>query len=214
MNSGLLYNEIIEAARSLTRNGLSAGTSGNVSGRTDAGFLITPSGVDYADLEPASLVEMDLGGNTVGGDLIPSSEWRFHRAVYAARPDVNAIVHVHSPCATALACTRRGIPAFHYMVAMAGGGDIPCADYATFGTEALAQNTVAALAGRRACLLANHGMIAIGDSVGNALDLTVYVEELARQYILSCQLGGPVLLDEQEMSVNLEKFKTYGKQDP
>lgn len=214
MKNGALYNEIIETVRAFGRTGLSAGTSGNLSARTDKGFLITPSGVDYADLEPDSLVELDLNGGIIDGKLKPSSEWHFHRAVYDDRPEVNAVVHVHSPYATALACTRQGIPAFHYMIAMAGGDDIRCADYATFGTEELARNAVIALADRRACLLANHGMIALGVSLPQAFHLAVQVEELARQYHLSCQLGGPVLLDDKEMAVNLEKFRTYGRQDP
>lgn len=213
MKSGALYNEIIETARACCHSGLSVGTSGNLSARTDDGFLITPTGIAPAALEPDSLVEMDLDGETVGGKLKPSSEWHFHRAIYAARPEVNAVVHAHSPYATALACTRRGIPPFHYMVALAGGEDIRCAEYATFGTEALALNAVTALAGRRACLLANHGLITVGGSVAAAFDLALYVEELARQYALSCQLGGPVLLDEKEMTANLEKFRDYGRQE-
>ncbi len=213
MSKSALCNEIIETARDINRSGLSVGTSGNVSARTERGFLITPTGVACADLEPASLVELDRNGEIVDGKLKPSSEWQFHSAIYEHRPEANAVVHVHSPYATAVACTRRGIPAFHYMIALAGGDDIRCADYATFGTKELARNAVAALDDRCACLLANHGMIAVGESVSRAFNLARYVEELARQYYLSCQLGGPVLLDDQEMAVNLDKFRTYGRQD-
>ena len=213
MNRNALCREIIETARAFEPAGLGVLTSGNVSARWADGFLITPSGVSYAELTEDDIVELDPAGNSVAGRLKPSSEWRLHAAVYAAQAEAGAVVHVHSPWATALACTRRGIPAFHYLVARAGGDSIRCADYATFGSEELARNAVAALAGRRACLLANHGMIAVGDALRTALDLAREVEELAKQYLLSRQAGDPVLLDEAEMRVNLEKFKTYGRQD-
>ncbi|MEJ2760403.1 MAG: class II aldolase/adducin family protein [Gammaproteobacteria bacterium] len=213
MNRDALCREIIETSQAIEPAGLGVVTAGNVSGRWKDGLIITPSGVPYADLNPASLVELDLEGNAVAGELKPSSEWRLHAAVYAVRAEVNAVVHVHSPWATALACTRRDIPAFHYMVARAGGDSIRCADYATFGSAELAQNAVAALMDRRACLLANHGMVALGEAPRPALDLAREVEEMARQYLLSRLAGEPVLLDEAEMRVNLEKFKTYGRQD-
>ena len=213
MNRNALCREIIETARAFEPAGLGVLTSGNVSARWADGFLITPSGVPYAELTEDDIVELDPAGNSVAGRLKPSSEWRLHAAVYAAQAEAGAVVHVHSPWATALACTRRGIPAFHYLVARAGGDSIRCADYATFGSEELARNAVAALAGRRACLLANHGMIAVGDALRTALDLAREVEELAKQYLLSRLAGDPVLLDEAEMRVNLEKFKTYGRQD-
>jgi L-fuculose-phosphate aldolase len=213
MNRDALCREIIETSQAIEPAGLGVVTAGNVSGRWKDGLIITPSGVPYTDLNPASLVELDLEGNAVAGELKPSSEWRLHAAVYAVRAEVNAVVHVHSPWATALACTRRDIPAFHYMVARAGGDSIRCADYATFGSAELAQNAVAALMDRRACLLANHGMVALGEAPRPALDLAREVEEMARQYLLSRLAGEPVLLDEAEMRVNLEKFKTYGRQD-
>jgi L-fuculose-phosphate aldolase len=213
MNRDALCREIIETSQTIEPAGLGVVTAGNVSGRWKDGLIITPSGVPYTDLNPASLVELDLEGNAVAGELKPSSEWRLHAAVYAVRAEVNAVVHVHSPWATALACTRRDIPAFHYMVARAGGDSIRCADYATFGSAELAQNAVAALMDRRACLLANHGMVALGEAPRPALDLAREVEEMARQYLLSRLAGEPVLLDEAEMRVNLEKFKTYGRQD-
>ena len=140
----------------------------------------------------------------------PSSEWRFHRDIYQARPEIHAIVHVHSTHATALACLRRDLPAFHYMVAVAGGADVRCAPYATFGSAALAAAARAALEGRRACLLANHGMITLGKDVAGAIGLAVEVEELARQYLVARAAGEPVLLDAEEMRVVIEQFKTYG----
>jgi L-fuculose-phosphate aldolase len=145
------------------------------------------------------------------GTRLPSSEWRFHRDIYAARPEVGAIVHAHSPFATTLACLDRGIPAFHYMVAMAGGDDIRCAPYATFGTQALSDHVVTALAGRRACLLAHHGMIATGSTLATALALAVEVETLAEMYWRALQVGEPELLSATEMQVVGEKFRTYGR---
>ena len=145
------------------------------------------------------------------GTRLPSSEWRFHRDIYRARRDVNAVVHTHAPFATTLACLHRGIPAFHYMVAVAGGRDIRCAPYATFGTQELSDHAVAGLAGRDACLLANHGMIAVGASLARALALAVEVETLAEMYWRALQIGEPRLLPDAEMDVVLEKFRTYGQ---
>ena len=204
---------VTAAAQSLNKLGLGAGTAGNVSVRTPQGYLITPTGMDYEVMAPAHIVSMDRRGNRAEGDLKPSSEWRFHQDIYAARAAVNAIVHTHSACATALACTRQGLPAFHYMVAGAGGSSIRCAEYATFGSQELSDHALAALDGRLSCLLANHGVIALGQDVDAALKMAQLVEELARQYLLSRVAGSPVLLDEAEMRRNLEKFRDYGKQD-
>ena len=194
--------------------GINRGKSGNVSARwrdgTFDGFLITPTGVPYDETAPGQIVAMTLGGEARGA-LLPSSEWRFHRDVYVARTDAQAIVHTHAPFATSLACLHRGIPAFHYMVAVAGGKDIRCAPYATFGTQDLSDRAVAALEGRDACLLANHGMIAIGASLAKALALAVEVETLAEMYWRALQVGEPVLLSDAEMDVVLEKFRTYGQ---
>ena len=212
MSAEPLHQEIIQTALEFNRSGLSIGKSGNLSARTDTGFIITPSGTPYTELTPAKLVEMDLAGNIVSGDCEPSSEWHFHRAIFAERPETLAIVHVHSPYATGLACNQEDIPAFHYMVAIAGGDSIRCADYATFGTEALSSNAVKALEGRQACLLANHGLIALGQSIKEAFDLAIEVENLARQYWISKLFGKPVVLDSEEMGTILEKFKSYGKQ--
>lgn len=207
-----LQAQIIETAKKFHTSGLSIGCSGNVSIRTDNGFFITPTGMSYDQLCTEDIVECDLAGQVINGRLKPSSEWRFHSAIYQARKEINAIVHVHSSYATALACIRESIPAFHYMIARAGGDNIRCAEYATFGSEALSQNAVIALEDRYACLLANHGQIALGHDVVTALAMAEEVEELARQYCLAKQFGKPVLLDAQEMRVNLEKFKSYGKQ--
>ena len=212
MHSACLRSEIIAAVRQFNKSGLSFGRSGNVSARTPQGFLITPSGVAYDDMTAEAINELDQGGNIIGGNLQPSSEWRMHRAIYQARSDINAIVHVHSPYATGLACTRKPIPAFHYMVTVLGGDSIPCADYATFGTEELATNAVAGLKNNMACLLANHGQIAVGENLAVAFRYAGEVENLARQYCISLQAGGPVLLDAEEMKVNIEKFSIYGKQ--
>jgi len=207
-----LHQKIIETAKQFNVSGLSVGTSGNLSARTSQGYLITPTGIPYHQLKEADIVEMDLQGNVVQSDLKPSSEWHFHQDIYLARDEVNAIVHVHSDYATGIACTRQDIPAFHYMVARAGGDSIRCAEYATFGTDALSQNAVKALQGRNACLLANHGMIALGESIDSAYKLAEEIENIAKQYYISKQLGEVVLLDSDEMKINLEKFKTYGKQ--
>ena len=212
MDHTSLREAVIAAARSLNKHRLGTGTAGNVSARIGQGYLITPTGMDYEAMAPADIVSMDLRGNRAGGDLKPSSEWRFHQDIYAARAEVNAIVHTHSPCATALSCTRQDLPAFHYMVAGAGGSSIRCAGYATFGTQALSDHALAALAGRQACLLANHGVIALGKDVDSAFKMAQLVEELAKQYLFSRMAGTPVLLDEAEMNVNLEKFRDYGKQ--
>jgi L-fuculose-phosphate aldolase len=210
-----LRKAIIDAARNMNALGINQGTSGNVSARSAkagaAGLLITPSGVPYEDLTPAKIVWMNLDGRWAG-DWKPSSEWRFHRDIYAQRPDAQAVVHTHSPHATSLACLGRGIPAFHYMVAVAGGPDIRCAPYATFGSKELSDAALAALDGRKACLLANHGMIAIGGTVAKALALAVEVETLAAQYWRALQIGEPILLSDGEMARVLEKFKTYGTQ--
>ena len=212
MNLSKLRKQIIKTAIEFNASGLSVGTSGNLSARTSHGYLITPTGIPYHQLKEADIVEMDLKGNVTQGNLKPSSEWHFHQGIYQARDEINAIVHVHSDFATGLACTRQDIPAFHYMVARAGGDSIRCAAYATFGTEALSQNTVKALEGRCACLLANHGMIALGKDIDSAYKLAEEVENIAKQYWISKQLGGVVLLDDEEMKLNIEKFKTYGKQ--
>jgi L-fuculose-phosphate aldolase len=208
-----LRQAVIDTCLAMNARGLNQGKAGNVSVRVAGGCLITPTGVPYAALTPADIVFLDTKGRP-HGSLLPSSEWHFHHAIYAARADAGAVVHTHALFCTTLACAGRAIPAFHYMVAVAGGPDIRCAPYATFGTPELAAHAVAALEGRTACLLANHGMIALGASPAKALDLAAEVETLAAMYWHVLQLGQPVLLDAAEMDVVLEKFRTYGVQAP
>ncbi|MBU6485971.1 MAG: class II aldolase/adducin family protein [Betaproteobacteria bacterium] len=203
-----LRNAIIATALRMNELGINRGKSGNVSARIGGGFMITPSALPYDETEPGDIVTVHDDGRAVGR-LAPSSEWRFHRAIYAARPEVQAIVHAHSPFATTLACLDRGIPAFHYMVAVAGGNDIRCAPYATFGTQALADEALRALDGRRACLLSHHGMIAVGESLKVALALAVEVETLAEMYWRALQIGEPTILLDQEMKVVLARFADY-----
>ncbi len=211
MKHAALCRDIIATVRSFTSLGLGVGTAGNVSVRVAGGLLITPTGIPYEELRPVDIVQLDLQGNVTSGSLAPSSEWRFHCDILARREDVGTIVHVHSAFATAIACTRRDIPAFHYMVAVAGGDSIRCAPYATFGTAALSRHGLRALRDRHACLLANHGQIALGADLPAALAMAQEVEELARQYWLSQQLRQPVLLDRKEMKTIVEKFKHYGR---
>ena len=205
---------IVATALAMNDAGINRGKSGNVSARLRRdgfdGFLVTPSALPYAQTTPADIACVSLQGEATGPRR-PSSEWRFHRDIYAQRDDAHAVVHAHAPFATSLACLHRGIPAFHYMVAVAGGSDIRCAPYATFGTQALSDNVIGALADRTACLMANHGLIAIGSSLDAALALAVEVETLAEMYWRALQAGEPVLLPEQEMQVVLAKFADYGK---
>jgi L-fuculose-phosphate aldolase len=210
MDEATLRESIIATALRTIAVGLNRGTSGNVSARIAGGFLVTPSGLAYETTRPEDIVAVAQDG-TARGSRRPSSEWRFHRDIYAARLEVAAIVHAHSPFATTLACLGRGIPAFHYMIAVGGGSDIRCAPYATFGTQELSDHALRALEDRRACLLANHGMIAVGGSLAEALALAIEVEALAEQYWRALQIGEPNLLPEAEMAVVLEKFRTYGQ---
>lgn len=207
-----LRREIVDTALTMSREQLSPGTSGNVSARWGDGVLITPSGMAYETLEPADIVAVGPEGEVAEGSRKPSSEWPFHLSAYRARPDAQAIVHTHSLHATALACTRKPIPAFHYMVAVAGGSDIPVAAYATFGTEELAASIAAALVDRKACLIANHGQIACGATLGEALALAREVETLAAQYTIAMAAGEPHILDEAEMKRVLKRFTSYGQQ--
>lgn len=207
-----MQQKIIDIVCDFNTSGLSVGTSGNLSVKTQEGILITPSGVQYQDLQQADIVTLDIQGNIIAGKQKPSSEWPFHCAIYKSRQDINAIVHVHSTYATALACTRQSIPAFHYMVAIAGNTHIPCAEYATFGTDVLSENVVKVLQDTNACLMANHGLITLGKSIDDAYFLAHEVENLAKQFIFSKLAGEPVLLDEAEMQLNVEKFKDYKKQ--
>ncbi len=209
----VLRAALVATCRELARSGLTHGTSGNVSVRRKAQeFYVSPSGMPYDELESADVPLVQSSGRWFGRRR-PSSEWRFHRDIYASRADVAAIVHTHSRHAAALACTGRGIPAFHYMVAVAGGMDIRCAPYHAFGTQDLSDAALAALEGRRACLLGNHGVIACGKDLGAALALAAEVENLAAQYCTALQLGAVRILDEDAMRIVLDKFRTYGRQD-
>lgn len=205
-----LRKAVIDTARRLNPLGINQGSSGNVSVRAGDGLLVTPTGIPYDDLKPSQIVWMDPKG-AFTGRWHPSSEWRFHCDILRQRPDIDAVVHSHAVNATALACLRRGIPAFHYMVAVAGGPDIRCASYATFGTAALSDEVLRALEGRRACLLANHGLIACGRTLDQALALAVDIEALASMYLKALQVGKPVLLDDREMAVVLDRFQSYGQ---
>ena len=204
--------KVIETCLEMTARGLNQGTSGNVSARVDSGILMTPSGIPYDRLTPADIVRIEPDG-TVTGRHKPSSEWRFHCDILAARSEVGAVVHAHPTHSTALAINRRPIPPVHYMVAISGGRDIRVADYATFGTAELSDHVLNALEGRTCCLMANHGLIATGATLDKALWLAEEVETLARQYIAALQVGTPVELDDNEIERVLEKFKTYGPRD-
>ena len=204
--------KIIATALDMNRLGINQGKSGNVSARIGNGFLVTPTGIPYAETRPEQIVAMDMSG-VHEGTILPSSEWRFHLDIYTSRPDVHAIVHTHATYATTLACMSREIPAFHYMIAAAGGENIRCAPYATFGTQELSDYAVTALHDRKACLLAQHGMIAVGESLEKALAVAVEVESLARMYWQILQLNPqPPILSADEMKTVVEKFKTYGQQ--
>lgn len=201
---------IIADCRRMNALGINQGKAGNISARWGDGFLITPSGMDYDVLTPDDIVWVGFDG-TVEGRWQPSSEWRIHADILAARPEINAVVHTHGAYCTTLACMGLGIPAFHYMVAMAGGTDIRCAPYATFATQELSDAALVALEGRRACLLANHGMLALGKDLKAAMALAVEVESLAGMYWRVLQIGKPIILPDEEMAVVLGKFASYGQ---
>jgi L-fuculose-phosphate aldolase len=202
---------IVATAKAMDLAGFAPNKSGNVSARIDGGMLITPSGLPYSRMTPADIVDIDLAGEVRSGGR-PSSEWPFHAAIYEARPDALAIVHTHSPKATALACARKPIPAFHYMIAYCGGSDVRCAEYATFGTPKLAASVVRGLEGRKAVLLANHGVVAIGATLEGAYAIAAEVENLAGEYLTLLAAGlEPVILDAEEMERVAARFSGYGK---
>ena len=200
-----LRQEMVATCRRMNELGINQGTSGNLSAREEDHILITPTSLPYDEMQPDDIVRMEFDGRYAGRP--PSSEWRFHRDILAARSDVNAVLHCHSSFATTLACHLRGIPAFHYMVVVAGGADIRCAPYATFGTQALSDAAVAALAERKACLLGQHGQIALGGSVKLALYLAVEVETLARQYVQALSLGEPPILSREEIDRVIKQMR-------
>jgi L-fuculose-phosphate aldolase len=206
----LLREQLLKAAQKLIATGLNKGTAGNASVRCDGGFLVTPSGMAVEDMTAASMVKMQFDGS-FEAEKIPSSEWRFHRDILQSRADINAVIHTHSMFATTLACLHKDIPPFHYMIAVVGGDTIRCAPYALFGSQALSDNALAALTDRKACLLANHGMICLGKDLDDALAVTIEVENLCEQYWRALQLGEPHILTEAEMREVFQQFKGYGK---
>ena len=209
-NDGALREAIVTVYREVARRGLNAGSSGNVSHRTPRGMLITPSGCSAETLEPNGVVAITLGGD-VKGAAAPSSEWAMHAAIYLAYPNAQCIVHTHADACTALACLNQGLPAFHYMVANFGGDDVRCAPYVTFGTPELARLAVAALTGRTACLLANHGMIVHAPTPDRALSAAVVLETLCRQYLMARSAGAVRLLTAEEMRAAQDRYRSYGQ---
>jgi L-fuculose-phosphate aldolase len=210
-----LREAIIAKCRWMNASGLNQGTSGNISARHDDRMLITPSAIPYDSMKPEMIAAMPLEGEygRWEGPLRPSSEWRFHLDIMRARPDVGGIVHTHSTYATVLAIARKSIPACHYMIAAFGGNDIRCAGYARYGTKELSELALAALDQRNGCLLANHGMIAVGPNLDKAMWLAVELETIARQYYLSLALDQRFILSEAEIAETAQGFSTYGLQD-
>lgn len=208
-----LREQMVAVARRMNGSGINQGTSGNLSARLADGLLITPTSLPYDQMGPADLVALDLGGQPLDPDQRrPSSEWRLHADILRSRPDVMAVVHCHSTSATALACHGRGIPSFHYMVAVAGGVDLRCAPYALFGTQEFSDLALQALQDRQAALLAHHGQVALGTSLEQALRLAIEVETLARMYLQACQLGEPPRLSTEQMQAVQQQFRAllYG----
>jgi L-fuculose-phosphate aldolase len=205
-----LRREIVRTCQDMNRRGINQGTSGNISVRVKEGFLLTPSGMAYEEMKAADIVLMKPNATHIGTRK-PSSEWRFHHALMAKRPEIGAVVHTHSMFATTLSCLGMEIPAVHYMIAAAGGNTIRCAPYATYGTPETAANAVKALEGRNACLLANHGMIVVGPNLKKAMWLAVEVETLAAQYWRALQIGKPNILSKAEIGRVIDKFKSYGQ---
>lgn len=205
--------QIVDTIQNLCNEKLITGTSGNVSCRFEDCFLITPSAIDYSDLTPDMITLVTMNGKTMPGDTKdqyrPSSEWQIHRDLYAANSQTNSVVHTHSTFCTTLACSHREIPAFHYMVAIAGGKKIPCAEYATFGSLQLSENILATIDGYRACLMANHGAVFTGVDLKSAEDLASEIEALAQQYCELLKIGGAKIIDDKEMEVILSKFESY-----
>lgn len=210
MDEQELRADVVRVVRELDASGLNRGSSGNVSARFGAGMLVTPSGVRGSELEPEMLAMMPLEGEGWTGPMKPSSEWRFHRDLYRARPEFHAVVHTHAPFSTILSIARKPIPAVHYMMAAFGGPEIRCSDYATFGTAALSEAVVAAMAGRAGCLMANHGMVVGGSTLTRAAWLAHELEALAHQYWHVVQIGGGVILTPAELAEAAAGFAGYG----
>lgn len=213
MTEEALRRAMVASCRGMNALGVNQGTAGNISIRLEGRMLITPSGIPYDDMTPVMMASRRLaddGARDWHGPEKPSSEWPFHLKLLQARPEMSAVVHAHPPHATALAMARMDIPACHYMVAAFGGNSVRCAGYATFGTVALADLALTAMADRSACLLANHGCIVLGENLKKAMWRIVELEALARQYLLSLQADGPVLLSDSDIEETLQLFKNYG----
>ncbi|HET6195548.1 MAG TPA: class II aldolase/adducin family protein [Acetobacteraceae bacterium] len=210
MSDAQARKDVVAAYREVGRRGLIAGSSGNVSHRTRTGMLVTPSGCSAETVDAGGLVAMTLAGD-VKGNQAPSSEWAMHAAIYLAYPQAQCVVHTHADACTALACLNEGLPPFHYMVANFGGDDVRCAPYVTFGTPELARLAVAALTGRSACLLANHGMIVHAPNAAQALNAACVLETLCRQYLLARAAGAVRLLTADEMRAAHERYRSYGQ---
>jgi len=208
MASGL---ELVRAAKRLAAQGLMPGTTGNLSIRTHVGMLVTPSGMNWDLLEPQDLIEMGLDGERRRGQRTPTTEWRLHGGLYAARPELEAIVHTHSRFATVISCLRESIPAVHYMIALTGRPKIPCARYETYGTQELATATVESLGAGKATLLANHGQVAASFSLEDAVKVAIEVENLAFTWWHARSAGAPVILDDAEISRVQKQFESYGQ---
>ena len=208
--------EIIRYSKKLNSTNLSALRSGNISVRSKEknvdGFYITPSGMKYSSLKPKDIVFVSLKGRFDKKKGIPSSEWRFHQDIYVNKKDAKAIVHAHSTCSTAVSSHQKNIPAFHYMVAVAGGEDIKCSKYATFGTRKLSKNILLALKNRSACLISNHGQIAFGENLEKTFELAQEIENICLQYINALRIGVPKILSKKEMKIVLGKMKNYKRE--
>ena len=207
--------DVIKYSKKLNITNLSALRSGNISVRAKEkgvdGFYITPSGMKYSSLKIKNIVFVSLKGIFDKKKGKPSSEWRFHQDIYVNKKEAKAIVHAHSTCATAVSSHQKNIPAFHYMVAVAGGEDLKCTKYATFGTKQLSKNIIKALKNRSACLIANHGQVAFGDNLAKAFELAQEIENICHQYINALRIGIPKILSDKEMKIVLGKFKNYKK---
>ena len=210
MNEADLRQSLVATVQRLDTLGMNRGSTGNVSARWDQGMLITPTGMGAEDLRARDLVWLGWDGS-VQGNWQPSSEWHFHQATYLARADLHAVVHSHCTHATALSCIGKPLPAFHYMVAVAGGDSVPLVPYFTFGTPELAQAVGAAMNNRLACLLANHGLVAAGTTLAHAMKVAQEVESLCQTYLQALAVGEPVLLSADDMASVLQKFRSYGR---
>jgi L-fuculose-phosphate aldolase len=211
MSEAALRQALVEAGAASVARGLNHGSSGNVSARTPGGFLITPTGMACDGLAPDDLVAVALDDGAATGRRAPSSEWRLHRDLYQARPDVGAIVHAHPRFCTTIACLREDLPAVHYMLAVTGSDRVRCSDYATYGTEALSRAAVTAMGASRACLLANHGLVTAGADLAEALRVALEVETVAEYWWRARAVGTPVLLTSEQMAEALERFRSYGR---